>query len=247
MNCGQCGAVNGAGARFCRQCGAPLPPAVVAGGSQTRPCPRCGAWLPAVARFCSRCGAPQVPGAAPPVAPARSGGCGCGGCLVALLVIVALVAGGAFAYPPVQGLLPGLHAGDCRRITPQITSEQLTAETLTCRFGLADGLTIQVLPSREAALARLAAYTRGQRQVLATAATVAGFADRSTWQAEAAVYDVRARVSGRDVFTKDGLLLYRDRFLIQPSLVNWGDDRALQARWDELARAARQVIDARYR
>src|SRR5215472_4889861 len=48
MRCPRCSADNGAGMKFCGQCGAPL-------GSA---CPSCGASNPAEHKFCGQCGAP---------------------------------------------------------------------------------------------------------------------------------------------------------------------------------------------
>jgi double zinc ribbon protein len=59
MNCGNCGAANPAGSRFCRNCGqaltAPSPPPPPASGRQDR-CANCGAALPEGAQFCADCG-----------------------------------------------------------------------------------------------------------------------------------------------------------------------------------------------
>jgi len=65
MMCPNCGTENATTARFCIQCGQPLP----------RMCPTCGAENPPVARFCNQCGTP-LPGASPtsgPLRPAANG------------------------------------------------------------------------------------------------------------------------------------------------------------------------------
>ena len=60
MRCPRCSADNGAGMKFCGQCGAPL-------GSA---CPSCGASNPAEHRFCGQCGAPlDMPGLQDSVSP----------------------------------------------------------------------------------------------------------------------------------------------------------------------------------
>ncbi|MEO7002630.1 MAG: adenylate/guanylate cyclase domain-containing protein [Ktedonobacterales bacterium] len=61
MVCLNCGAENPQQAKFCINCGQPLP----------RPCPNCGALNPPNARFCNQCGAPLTTAAATP-APAMS-------------------------------------------------------------------------------------------------------------------------------------------------------------------------------
>lgn len=50
-SCPKCRAVNGAGAKFCQQCGTALTPAA---------CGQCGTGLQAGAKFCAQCGT-QVP------------------------------------------------------------------------------------------------------------------------------------------------------------------------------------------
>jgi ribosomal protein L40E len=78
--CAQCEFELAAGARFCRECGAPVPePAVVA-----RVCPACDATSSPTARFCRACGEPLggdepttpvlAPPAATPPPPAPAGG-----------------------------------------------------------------------------------------------------------------------------------------------------------------------------
>jgi class 3 adenylate cyclase len=70
MKCPTCGTDNPANARFCIQCGAPLP----------RVCASCGAVNPAGARFCNQCGAPlasaPLAAAVTPAASATSAGGG---------------------------------------------------------------------------------------------------------------------------------------------------------------------------
>src|ERR1700741_581911 len=62
MTCTQCGQPNGGEARFCQNCGTPLP----------RRCPKCGTSLAPTARFCSECGlAAGGPTPAPATAPSR--------------------------------------------------------------------------------------------------------------------------------------------------------------------------------
>ena len=51
MSCPGCGAVCGGAARFCEQCGLPLPST----------CPGCGRPRVAAARFCADCGTPLSP------------------------------------------------------------------------------------------------------------------------------------------------------------------------------------------
>jgi adenylate cyclase len=58
--CQGCGHDNRAAAKFCEECGSPLP----------RQCPACGTAARAAAKFCDECGQALVPGA--PVAPAAS-------------------------------------------------------------------------------------------------------------------------------------------------------------------------------
>jgi len=128
-----------------------------------------------------------------------------------------------------------------------VTSEQATGDKLICQFGLADAVSIQQLASGEAALKQIASYTEMQKKLLPSLAKVEGFADRSTWVADAAIYDVRATFSGKPVYTKEGLLLYRDRYLIQVRLSNWGDEAALKARWDALVASARKLIDDKFK
>ena len=54
--CSNCGAELDAGARFCMECGTPVP--------QVKKCVQCGMELPLKAKFCFGCGAPQEGGAA---------------------------------------------------------------------------------------------------------------------------------------------------------------------------------------
>lgn len=62
MTCPHCQTVNPEHARFCINCGQPLP----------RICPTCGAINPPGARFCNQCGTPLMPGATPAPTPAIS-------------------------------------------------------------------------------------------------------------------------------------------------------------------------------
>ncbi len=55
MMCSTCGAENRAGAKFCTECGSPLP----------RACPSCGSPVGPQAKFCDECGTPLAPSAAP--------------------------------------------------------------------------------------------------------------------------------------------------------------------------------------
>lgn len=65
MLCPECHTENPERARFCLNCGTPLPLV----------CPQCGTVLPPQARFCFGCGAPMVPGPPqPPPAPAPAAG-----------------------------------------------------------------------------------------------------------------------------------------------------------------------------
>jgi hypothetical protein len=103
--CQRCGTQNAQGDAFCKNCGAPLQSPV-----SSAVCGRCGTPAAAGQRFCRRCGAPlpggPAPGAlGPPVAsqPRRGRrlfGCsGClGGCVIVMLVGLALAAGGFVAF-----------------------------------------------------------------------------------------------------------------------------------------------------
>lgn len=224
-------------------------------------CSQCGAHLRAGARFCSRCGQPvatalkpAIQAGAPPPAPQptpRRKRPSCArGCLylIATIVIVAvLIALLPTAIAFVQSLLPGLRGGDCKAVTPVVTSEVATGDTLTCSFGIADAVTIQQLAARDSALQRIATYTHAQKQLLASLAGIEGFADRSTWNDDAAIFDTRATVSGMPIFTREGVILYRDRYLIQLRLANWADETALQTRWDALLANARKLVDAKFK
>src|SRR5262249_9753635 len=55
MNCPSCNASVPEAAKFCSECGAPLP----------RACPACGTGNPASAKFCSECGAQLAPAPSP--------------------------------------------------------------------------------------------------------------------------------------------------------------------------------------
>ncbi|HZO63031.1 MAG TPA: zinc-ribbon domain-containing protein, partial [Gaiellaceae bacterium] len=60
MICSTCGSENGAGKRFCVECGAPL----------SVGCPACGAALEGREKFCGECGSAVAGGAAPAAAAA---------------------------------------------------------------------------------------------------------------------------------------------------------------------------------
>jgi hypothetical protein len=49
------------------------------------------------------------------------------------------------------------------------------------------------------------------------------------------------------IFTREGVILYRDRYLIQLRLANWSAETALQLRWDALLGNVRRLVDARFR
>jgi hypothetical protein len=199
--------------------------------------------------------APLPPGPAPlPPAPTAQAsapakprrGCGCGRIFLILLVIVAIAALVLWGVPRVQSLLPGLRKGDCSKLAPVVRSESATGNELACSFGLADEVTIQQAPSREVALQRIAIYTAAQQQAVQSLAGAEGFVDRSRWGADAAIYDTQATVSSQALFTRAGLVLYRDRYLIQVRLVNWRDDAAMQSRWSELVGDAQSLIDDKF-
>jgi len=57
------------------------------------------------------------------------------------------------AISVVQSLLPGLRGGDCKAVTPVVTSEVTTGNTLTCNFGIADAVTIRRSPTVERQIA----------------------------------------------------------------------------------------------
>ena len=192
--------------------------------------------------------------ASSPVEPARRKRSCLGGCLrlvFLLLVIVVEVAVIVAAWPRIEpvvnSVLPGLRPGTCLRIVPEVTSEVASGDALICQFGLADAVSIRRLPSREGALQGIADYTETQQALLSALAGTEGFRDRSVWQADAAIYAVSGTLSGEPVSTKEGVLLYRDRFLIQARLSNWHDQAALDARWDALVVSARELIDARFK
>jgi hypothetical protein len=164
-----------------------------------------------------------------------------------LLLAALLVGLGIGGYALVLPLLPGLHGGDCRRVAGAANRETVRGSQLTCGFGVADALTIEQGASREVALTRIAAYSLAQQQLLASLSGSEGFGDRSSWQAESALYDVRGTVGGQPLFTREGLWLYRDRYLLQLRLANWNDEAALQARWLTLSQNAKKLVDARFR
>jgi hypothetical protein len=164
-----------------------------------------------------------------------------------LLLAALLVGLGIGGYALVLPLLPGLHGGDCRRVAGGVNRETVRGGQLTCGFGVADALTIEQVASREVALKRIAAYSQGQQQLLASLSGSEGFGDRSSWQPEAALYDVRATVDGQPLFTREGLWLYRGRYLLQLRLANWSNEAALQARWLTLSQNARKLVDARFK
>lgn len=71
MKCSNCNFENRADARFCKQCGQPLPAQPTPPATLPPPgdiCPACGATAKPGARFCPRCGKPL---AAPPPSPAQ--------------------------------------------------------------------------------------------------------------------------------------------------------------------------------
>lgn len=173
-----------------------------------------------------------------------------GGCGRVLLWLLGLVLVGALAYvlaPRLVAFLPGLRPGACAALVGSVRTEVAQGDQLTCTFGVADELHIEQAPSREVASQRLALYAQAQKDLVASLGQVEGFADRSSWLAEAAILDTRASLAGQPVFTRDGLLLYRERYLIQVRLTNWPDDAAMQRRWEELAQAARNLVDARFK
>jgi hypothetical protein len=234
---------------------APEPPPTAAIGPQF--CSQCGARLRTGARFCGQCGhtvgdasRPEIQASASPAAPPRKRPSCARGCLYLLAVIVivaALIALTPTAVSVVDSLRPGLRRGDCKAITPVVAGEVATADMLICNFGSADAVTIQQLSARDAVLQRIAAYAQAQKQLLAVLARQEGFVDRSTWTDEAAIFDARATVLSAPIFTREGVILYRDRYLIQLRLANWSAETALQLRWDALLGNVRRLVDARFR
>lgn len=194
------------------------------------------------------------PAAGSPAEPARRKRSCVGGCLrlVFLLLLILVEVAVIVAYwpriePVVNSVLPGLRRGTCRRIVPEVTSEIASGDALICQFGLADVVSIRQLPSRDVALQRIADYAETQQALLSALTGTEGLRDRSTWQADAAIYAVGVTLSGEPVSTREGVLLYRDRYLIQARLSNWHDRAALDARWDALVVSARELIDARFK
>jgi hypothetical protein len=167
--------------------------------------------------------------------------------MATIVIVAVLIALAPTAISVVQSLLPGLRGGDCKAITPVVANEVATGDTLTCNFGIADAVTIQQLAAHDAALERIATYTHGQKQLLASLAGTEGFADRSVWSDDAAIFDTRATVSGMPIFTREGVILYRDRYLIQLRLANWADETALRTRWNALLANAKKLVDAKFK
>ena len=193
----------------------------------------------------------STPPGEPP--PRRKRSC-LGGCLrfFGILLLALIVATLILYFWPqivqtVDSFKPGLRPGACKKIVSAVTSETASGDKLLCQFDLTDVISIEQAASRDDALGQIAAYTQMQRQLLATLATSEGFADHSTWQAESAIYDVQAMLSGAPAFTREGLLVYRDRYLILVRLSNWRDEAALKARWETLAADARTLIDDKFK
>jgi len=69
------------------------------------------------------------------------------------IVIAAVFILAPAAISVVQSLLPGLRGGDCKAVTPVVTSEVTTGNTLTCNFGIADAVTIRRSPTVERQIA----------------------------------------------------------------------------------------------
>jgi hypothetical protein len=248
LTCPFCQAVNEPDGLFCAKCGKSLTTETLAPETST-PTPG-----PTLAPAPAPASTPAPSSAGSPAKPARRKRSCLGGCLrfvFLLLLIVVVVAVTVAAWPRIEpivnSVLPGLRSGTCRRIIPEVTSEVASGDALICQFGLADAVSIRQLPSRAVALQGIADYAETQQALLSALAGTEGFRDRSVWQADAAIYAVSGTLSGEPVSTKEGVLLYRDHFLIQARLSNWHDQAALDARWDALVVSARELIDARFK